>query len=74
MQQEWSNLQQKIAEKNGVSCIRVEQDLQQLIEVLWQDSNPIPKKHLLEAGNGQKPSPMELVSYLANAKEHHRFS
>lgn len=74
MQQEWSNLQQQIAEKNGVSCDKVEKDLQQLIEVMWQDSNPLPKKCLLEAGKGEKPSPMQLIVYLANAKQNHRFS
>lgn len=67
MDKEWQKLQQQVAEKNDVSADCVETEIRLLIDRLWDEPDGKAKKYLMQAGWGNKPTPFQLIGYLANA-------
>lgn len=65
MSQEWNDLRAAVAEKNGVSPQDVERELRALIDRIWQEGPEEGRRQLRLAGWGRKPSPFQLIGYLA---------
>lgn len=68
MNNQWQNLLAQVAQKNGVSSECVEKELNGLIDALWQQGGTA-KESLRQAGWGKKPTPFELIGYLARMKK-----
>lgn len=68
MNNEWENLLAAVAQKNGVSQECVEKELNCLIDTLWNEGGK-PQECLRQAGWGNKPTPFQLISYLAQMKQ-----
>ena len=62
MQTEWLRLRDEIARKNGATPAQVEQEIEALIDEMW---NGLGRAELLAAGGGQRPTPMQLILHLA---------
>lgn len=62
MQTEWLRLRDEIARKNGATSAQVEQEIEALIDEMW---NGRGRAELLAAGGGQRPTPMQLILHLA---------
>lgn len=62
MQTEWLRLRDEIARKNGATPAQVEQEIEALIDEMW---NGRGRAELLAAGGGQRPTPMQLILHLA---------
>jgi len=62
MQTEWLRLRDEIARKNGATPAQVEQEIEELIDEMW---NGRGRAELLAAGGGQRPTPMQLILHLA---------
>ncbi len=65
MSQQWNDLRAAVAEKNGVSPQDVERELRALIDQIWMDGPEEGRRQLRLAGWGGKPSPFQLIGYLA---------
>ena len=62
MQTEWLRLRDEIARKNGATPAQVEQEIEALIDEMW---NGRGRAELLAAGGGKRPNPMQLILHLA---------
>ena len=68
MDKEWQVLKQQIAEKNQVSCECVQQELEQLIDQLWNGKDFQTRQWMGKVAYGKKPTPFQLIQYLAKQK------
>ncbi len=64
----WKDLLAQVAQKNGVSSECVEKELRCLIDTLWQQGGTA-RQTLCQAGWGNKPTPFQLIGYLAQMKQ-----
>lgn len=69
MSQEWMDLRAAVAQKNGVSPQDVERELRLLIDHIWLDGTEEGRRQLRLAGWGRKPSPFQLIGYLARISQ-----